>query len=128
VSLQGWSILADCLGLGGTLMLFYPGWRVSQSMKLIVELSSLVNTMRDVGEEASPDDGFEARATQRACDEQPSASDSAVNYDPGPELVEILKERAGGWRRFEHWLLVSGICCIALSFALNLFFVKIAGA
>ncbi len=96
-----WSIAASVLGILGSLMLFYPGWRVSRSLKTIESLRAVVHRPPDAGEDKA-------------------------RYDPGPEILEILEEQHTAWRPLDHWLLMGGILLIVLSFATDLFFVTLA--
>ena len=112
MTVDDWSVIAGVLGFAGSLMLFYPGWRVSRSLKTIERLRSVVAR-------SAADPRPDSRTASKA-------QDPAANHDPGPELVNILESQHVAWRPLEHWLLVGGILLIILSFAADLFFVKLA--
>lgn len=107
-----WSIAASVLGFLGTIILLYPGWRVSRTMKM-------VSTLR-AHAEISGDSGMETSAKPHRAGEVVDSKDVAG------DLAGILEQRATEWRSWEHWLLLSGISLIALSFAVDLVFVKLA--
>ncbi len=120
-----WSILAGVLGLLGSLLLVYPGWRVSRSMRLIAALRSLVH-----GSTPLPDDSVhrgspDSHAAAPAATARSTHHDEGTDNDPGAELIRILEERRIAWRPLEHWLLIGGVALIVLSFAVELFLVKI---
>ncbi len=98
---NNWSILASVLGFLGSVTLFYPGWRVSRSLKTIERLRAVVGRRQGA-------DGGE------------------TGHDPGPELLKILEEQHAAWRPLDHGLLIGGILLIMLSFATDLFLVKLA--
>ncbi len=112
-----WSILAGVLGFAGSLLLFYPGWRVSRSLKTIERLRAVVD---------QPSEERDRDQDQDQEQDQDPSQDQDERHDPGPELVEILEEQHVVWRPLEHWLLIGGIGLIILSFAADLFFVKLA--
>lgn len=106
-----WSIAASVSGFVGSLMLFYPGWRVSRSLHQIKRIRELIRTSASSTANASK--GYEAEQT-------------ATASDPGSDLIEIFQEQHQSWSRLEHSLLMIGISLIFLSFATELFLVKLA--
>lgn len=109
---QHWSTIASLLGFLGTICLFWPGWRVSRTMKVVSALRT---------HSAEPQASGDAGLANANCDT--GVVDSA---DVATELVPILEQRAAQWRPFEHWLLIGGMSLIALSFATDLCLVKLA--
>ena len=92
---------------------------------MIVRLRAVVEEA-EVVSDGTPDErppGNEASGTEK---ENSVSSGGNRRHDPGPELVSILEEQHAAWRPLEHWLLVGGILVIILSFATDLFLVKLA--
>jgi len=121
-----WSIAASVMGFLGSLLLFYPGWRVSRSLKLIVQLRALLDRSSGAPSADAPELASESTLSAEQQREAGSDPDRQTDHDPGPELVEILEDQVAAWRALEHWLLIGGIALIALSFAADLFLVKLA--
>lgn len=119
-----WSIAASVLGFLGSLMLFYPGWRVSRSLRLIVQLRALIDPSPPAS--GAPESSRDAALSEKQAAEAGSDRSGESANDPGPELVEILESQVAAWRPLEHGLLIGGIVLIALSFAVDLFLVKLA--
>lgn len=106
-----WPLVASALGFMGTVMLFYPGWRVSQTMKLVSSLRALSRRSASAGE---------GRQAER------QESDGNVDGLKVAWIVaQLLEQHATDWRPLEHGLLVGGILSISLSFAVDLFLVKL---
>ena len=107
-----WPVLASALGFLGTLMLFYPGWRVGRTMRLVSRLRHLSARSASAEEEKAAD-----------------RHDKEATVD-GREVARLvaqhLEQRAADWRPLEHGLLIGGILLISLSFAVDLFLVKLA--
>lgn len=118
---EDWSIVASMLGFLGSLMLFYPGSRVSRSLKTIERLRAVVDRPA-AHEGANKKEPQPQTAQLESADE---ATDTDASRDPGPELVKILEEQHAAWRPLEHWLLIGGILLIILSFGADLFLVKL---
>lgn len=121
MTVNDWSIVAGVLGFLGSLMLFYPGWRVSRSLKMIASLRAVINRYANATDKKSP----KLQTAQLGTAEKP-IDDVDESHDPGPELVEILEEQHAAWRPIEHWLLIGGILLIIMSFAVDLFLVELA--
>lgn len=92
-------------------MLFYPGWRASRSLQQIERIRKLMDASTSSNSNAAPGN---------------EAEQSGAASDPGQELLEIMQEQHQNWSRLEHSLLMIGISLIFLSFAAELFLVKLA--
>jgi hypothetical protein len=92
-------------------MLFYPGWRGSRSLQQIQRIRTLTETSTSSKPNAAQGN---------------EAEQSVAASDPGHELLEIMQEQHQSWSRLEHSLLMIGILLIFLSFAAELFLVKLA--
>ncbi|NKI35158.1 hypothetical protein HFP89_08265 [Wenzhouxiangella sp. XN79A] len=109
---ETWPVLASALGFVGTVMLFYPGWRISRTMKRVSRLRSLSAQAERAGERKAAD---------------PGNSQGPVDvHEVGRIVAHLLEQRAADWRPLEHGLLVGGILMISLSFGVDLFLVKLA--
>lgn len=112
MSVETWPVIASVLGFLGSVMLFYPGWRISRTLRHVSRLRALSVRAASAGE-------------GRAADRQESEG-NVDGREVAKLVAELLEQRAADWRPLEHGLLVGGILLIVLSFAVDLFLVKLA--
>lgn len=80
-------IAASVLGFLASVVLFIPGWRASQYLKLIHELRTAADRESTVG-----------------------------SKNRAQALANILEEHTASWSQFEHRLLIGGFILLCLSF------------
>ena len=90
MSTVDWSIVSSVFGFLGSITLFIPGWRASVYL-------GHIEKVRKIAEE-----------------------NQASSNDPGFDLLNLMRQQQSGWSRFDHWALITGIFCLALSFAIEL--------
>ena len=90
MSTNDWSVVASVLGFLGSMMLFYPGWRVSRGLKTIEHLRAVVNTQTNVVAAA---DELQDRENDHFATIEQATEGKAGDYDPGPEYIQFYENK-----------------------------------
>lgn len=88
-----WSVLADVLGLLGSLVLAIPAYNYRKYLKLIEDIKTIVSNK-----------------------EETKNSDN----DPGPKLISVLNTHLSSWNNIDHNLIMLGISLLALAFSIKI--------
>ena len=121
-----WAVLASFVGFAGSLTLIYPGWRASRNLKRIESIRRLAQRGDADGKTGSG--APEARPTRQSREPMPdvNATEDVDGATVGADLVPKLESDSGRWNALDHGLLIAGIVLICVSFALDLFLVRLA--